>query len=149
MAYEFKKLTWKIDTGLPARLINKRGLPAWFDSRLFEILNRLEFSNGIKTTTNFILADWISKAITIIPVAANRIYTAVGNDYLMYKKYKDRYTQEQLSIFLHTFPFDKGYVRDWLWQCDRMERPDLTVVVEQFIAEMGWLDEDNNNRFLL
>ena len=149
MAYEFKKLRWNVDTGLPIRLVKKHGLPIWFEARLLEILGRLEYFNNVTTITNFILADWISKAITIIPVEANQLYTAVGNDWLSYEKFKNDYTQEQLNIFLHTFPFDKDYVRDWLWQCDRMERPDLTVVVEQFIAEMDWLDEDNNNRFLL
>lgn len=149
--YEYKKITWNINSPavLFLRLTREYGVPKWWCNQLHHILSKLQ-ELPHKKTSNFVLAEWISQGINIIPKETNDmsfLFGEIGSDFEVYKETKGSYSQSNIHVLLHTFPFSEKFVYELLDEATKCERPDLSIVIEQFINEMEWNNENSFDRF--
>lgn len=144
MAYAFPIIKFYLNDSEIDRIIYEYHAPKWWTHDLqitFSILKSMHNNE----TNNYILADWIESYFTLIPTnGVSYIYSCA-----FYITHRDSYTQDKLDVLLHTFPFSKNFIYKMLDVAIEKERFDLVVVIEKFIAEQCFYEDNVIDKFAL
>ena len=145
MAYEFPVIEFGLYEPDVWLMNDKYGMPMWWQKDMLFIFGCLRMAD-LSIITNQSLIAWIELGVNILPNPNAQYY---HHSYANYLVYRDSYSTDKLDVLLHTFPFSKEFIQEFLQATTKMERPDLTVVIEQFIREQDYYEELPTDRFQL
>lgn len=144
MAYEFPVVEFGLYEPDADLMVRRYGLPEWWHRTVTSILNIIRRQTLVRTVSNYDLVSWIEVYVPIVPAK-----NSISRSTIAYNFNHSLYTSDKLDTLLHTFPFSKEFIYKLLETTAEKERPDLSVVIEQFIAEQDYYEDGTINRFQL
>ena len=144
MAYEFPVIEFGLYEPDADVMVRTYGLPEWWHRTIVAILEIIRNHTQAVTVSNYDLVSWIEVWVLIVPTEDSIFRAKIDYDF-----YHRLYTSNKLDTLLHTFPFSKEFIYKLLDTTTERERPDLTIVIEKFIEEQGYYEDNPNDRFKL